>query len=113
MQAQMTNGLPHADTEKADIQRSEEGGPFLAPIEHPPGWTPLARALESDYDVVLPDARGHGRSGVPADGYRYEDLAADVVGLIGCTWPRRAGLAGPLHGRHDGCRVWQAKILGG
>jgi pimeloyl-ACP methyl ester carboxylesterase len=53
-------------------------------------WTPLARALESDYDVVLPDARGHGSSGVPADGYRYEDLAADVVDLmdaLGLTSP--------------------------
>ena len=53
-------------------------------------WTPLARALESDYDVVLPDARGHGRSGVPADGYRYDDLAGDVVGLmdaLGLTAP--------------------------
>jgi pimeloyl-ACP methyl ester carboxylesterase len=38
--------------------------------------------LESDYDVVRPDARGHGSSGVPADGYRYDDLAADVVGLM-------------------------------
>ena len=45
-------------------------------------WTPLARALENDYDVVMPDARGHGRSGCPDDGYRYEDLAADVVGLM-------------------------------
>jgi pimeloyl-ACP methyl ester carboxylesterase len=53
-------------------------------------WTPLARALESDHDVVLPDARGHGSSGLPADGYRYEDLAADVVGLmdaLGLTAP--------------------------
>jgi N-formylmaleamate deformylase len=53
-------------------------------------WTPLARALESDYDVVLPDARGHGKSGVPANGYRYENLAADVVGLmaaLGLTAP--------------------------
>jgi pimeloyl-ACP methyl ester carboxylesterase len=53
-------------------------------------WTPLARALEGDYDVVLPDARGHGSSSVPASGYRYEDLAADVVGLmdaLGLTAP--------------------------
>jgi pimeloyl-ACP methyl ester carboxylesterase len=53
-------------------------------------WTPLARALESGYDVVLPDARGHGSSGVPTDGYRYGDLAADVVGLmdaLGLTAP--------------------------
>lgn len=44
-------------------------------------WTPLARALD-DYDVVLPDARGHGRSSAPQRGYRYEELAEDVVGLL-------------------------------
>ena len=30
----------------------------------------------------MPDARGHGKSSVPDYGYRYEDLANDVVGLI-------------------------------
>lgn len=47
-----------------------------------PCWTPLARALEGDYDVVMPDARGHGMSSAPADGYLYRDLATDVTGLI-------------------------------
>jgi alkylhydroperoxidase family enzyme len=37
MQAQVTNRLPHSDTEEADIQGSEKGAPFLAPIERPPG----------------------------------------------------------------------------
>jgi N-formylmaleamate deformylase len=45
-------------------------------------WTPLARRLESDFDVVMPDARGHGGSSAPHHGYRYDDLASDVVGLI-------------------------------
>jgi pimeloyl-ACP methyl ester carboxylesterase len=45
-------------------------------------WTPLAQTLEKDYDVVMPDARGHGNSDAPAYGYRYDKLAADVVGLI-------------------------------
>ena len=45
-------------------------------------WTPLARALEKDYDVIMPDARGHGNSSAPEYGYRYDDLAADVVSLI-------------------------------
>ena len=45
-------------------------------------WTPLARALESDFDVVMPDARGHGGSSAPQHGYRYDDHASDVVGLI-------------------------------
>lgn len=45
-------------------------------------WTPLARALEENYDVVMPDARGHGKSSAPEHGYRYDDLAADVMSLI-------------------------------
>src|SRR5512142_96738 len=45
-------------------------------------WTPLARTLEAEFDVVMPDARGHGGSSAPHHGYRYDDLASDVVGLI-------------------------------
>jgi N-formylmaleamate deformylase len=45
-------------------------------------WSPLARALEDEYDLVMPDARGHGSSSTPLDGYRYEDYAGDVVGII-------------------------------
>ena len=37
MQGHVTDGLPPNETNKASIQRSEEGGPFLAPIERPPG----------------------------------------------------------------------------
>ena len=45
-------------------------------------WTALARALQSEYDIILPDARGHGQSSAPEHGYRYEDHANDIVGLI-------------------------------
>lgn len=45
-------------------------------------WAPLARALENEFDVIMPDARGHGDSSAPARGYRYDDLADDVVGLV-------------------------------
>jgi pimeloyl-ACP methyl ester carboxylesterase len=45
-------------------------------------WTPVARALEADFDVVMPDARGHGGSTAPLHGYTYEDHASDVLGLI-------------------------------
>jgi N-formylmaleamate deformylase len=54
-------------------------------------WSPLARALEGEYDVVMPDARGHGDSSTPLDGYRYKDYASDVVGLI-----HGLGLAAPV-----------------
>jgi pimeloyl-ACP methyl ester carboxylesterase len=45
-------------------------------------WTPLARALEREFDVVMPDARGHGGSSAPHHGYRYDDHASDVAGLF-------------------------------
>lgn len=54
-------------------------------------WTPVARSLERDYDVVMPDARGHGKSSAPPHGYLYPDLANDVIGLI-----EGLGLAEPV-----------------
>jgi len=45
-------------------------------------WTGLVHFLEKEYDIVMPDARGHGESSVPDYGYQYEDHANDVIGLI-------------------------------
>jgi pimeloyl-ACP methyl ester carboxylesterase len=39
----------------------------------------------------MPDARGHGNSSTPLHGYRYEDHARDVVGLI-----QGLGLSAPV-----------------
>lgn len=44
-----------------------------------------------NYDVVMPDARGHGKSSSPDHGYLYDDLAADVMSLIDVL-----GLAKPV-----------------
>lgn len=54
-------------------------------------WIPLARGLQDEYDVVMPDARGHGNSSKPPQGYRYQNHATDVVGLI-----QGLGLAAPV-----------------
>ena len=45
-------------------------------------WKGLAHALEKEYDVIMPDARGHGKSSVPDYGYQYKDHIYDVAGLI-------------------------------
>lgn len=59
-------------------------------------WTRLARALEDDYDVIMPDARGHGHSSDPSDGYSSDDRAADLAGFI-----RALGLEAPAVGGHS------------
>lgn len=46
-------------------------------------WTPITQALEADFDVIMLDARGHGRSDDPESGYGYDAHAADVAGAIG------------------------------
>jgi pimeloyl-ACP methyl ester carboxylesterase len=59
-------------------------------------WAPIARHLTADYDVVLPDARGHGKSAAPTDGYSSVERAADVADLI-----RGLGLGQPAVGGHS------------
>jgi pimeloyl-ACP methyl ester carboxylesterase len=56
----------------------------------------LARDLESDYDVILPDARGHGQSDAPASGYTSADRAADLASFIDAL-----GLQQPAVGGHS------------
>ncbi|HEU5103057.1 MAG TPA: alpha/beta hydrolase, partial [Roseiflexaceae bacterium] len=45
-------------------------------------WTPVAQALEGEYDVLMVDARGHGGSDAPATGYDAATQAADLAGVI-------------------------------
>ena len=45
-------------------------------------WTPVAQALEADYDVIMVDARGHGLSDAPETGYGPAEHAFDLYGVI-------------------------------
>ena len=45
-------------------------------------WTALARELESDYDIIMPDARGHGLSDPPSRSDPPNAQAEDLAGLI-------------------------------
>lgn len=45
-------------------------------------WTRLAKALESQFDLIMFDARGHGLSDKPESGYGAEEQARDLAGLI-------------------------------
>jgi N-formylmaleamate deformylase len=45
-------------------------------------WTPVAKALQADYDVIMVDARCHGQSEASEPGYGTFDQAADLGGVI-------------------------------
>jgi pimeloyl-ACP methyl ester carboxylesterase len=45
-------------------------------------WTRTAKALEADYDVIMPDARGHGQSAPAETRHSAEDLGHDLAALI-------------------------------
>lgn len=45
-------------------------------------WSPLARELENDFDLIMVDARGHGQSAAPAGSYGPDVQAEDLAGLI-------------------------------
>ena len=57
-------------------------------------WTPVAEALAPDYDVVMVDARGHGRSAAPEQGYGSADHANDLAGVIQALGLKRPAVLG-------------------
>ena len=57
-------------------------------------WTPVAEALEADYDVVMVDARGHGRSDAPEQGYGSAEHANDLAGVIAALGLQRPAVLG-------------------
>ena len=59
-------------------------------------WTPTARALEPDYDVIMPDARGHGLSDDTTGAANSEQRAHDLAGFV-----RALGLQKPVVGGHS------------
>ena len=58
-------------------------------------WTPTARDLESEYDVIMPDMRGHGLS-ARVQPNENVDMAADLAELI-----RALELDCPIVGGHS------------
>ena len=66
-------------------------------------WTPVARALEADYDVTMPDARGHGLSAAPEEGYGAGEQAADLAGLIEALEIERPAVGGHSMGPGRRC----------
>lgn len=45
-------------------------------------WTPVAEVLSGQYDVIMVDSRGHGKSEAPDDGYNQVIMATELTGLV-------------------------------
>src|SRR5437763_17061394 len=45
-------------------------------------WLRVAKELEQDYDIIMVDARGHGRSDGIASGFSNSLLVEDAAGVI-------------------------------
>ncbi|MGN6561540.1 MAG: alpha/beta fold hydrolase [Thermomicrobiales bacterium] len=56
-------------------------------------WLRLATDLADDYDIVMIDAVGHGRSGGPEHGFRARAVS-DVLAVIGALGLERPALVG-------------------
>lgn len=61
-------------------------------------WTRLARALAADYDVIMVDARCHGRSEAPARGNDLAAMAADLRGFTAALRLERPAILGTSMG---------------
>lgn len=59
-------------------------------------WTRVAKELESDYDVIMLDARGHGFSDEGNGDYKSETRANDVAEVV-----KALGLDKPVVGGHS------------
>jgi N-formylmaleamate deformylase len=83
----------HANGLRHHITRSGSGKPpiVLAHGFSDDGlcWASTANRLAANFDVVMVDARGHGRSDAPGQGYGPEVQAADLAGVIEALGLRR------------------------
>jgi N-formylmaleamate deformylase len=60
-----------------------------------PCWTPIAEALAPDYDLIMVDARGHGRSESPRQPFSTSvDMAADLAAVARALGLRRPAVLG-------------------
>ncbi len=57
-------------------------------------WLPQMQALQTDFRVIAPDLRGHGRSGAGDGQFTYRQMAEDILGLLDLLRIDRAALCG-------------------
>ena len=81
-----SDGYVHANGLRLHYYRTGGDKPQVV-INHGAGddglcWTRVVKELEQEYDVILPDARGHGKSASGKGDYSTRQRVADLAGLI-------------------------------
>lgn len=61
-------------------------------------WYNVVTRLESEYFVILPDCRGHGKSGNPGLTYSFREHAADMAALVRALGFEKAHIVGHSNG---------------
>lgn len=71
-------------------------------------WDLFADAIDGRLELIAPDARGHGESGRPQDGYEVVDFVADAIAILDARRVDRAVVVGHsmggLHAIHLAAR---------
>jgi pimeloyl-ACP methyl ester carboxylesterase len=68
-------------------------------------WDFFADAIAGRLHLVAPDARGHGESGKPAEGYAPEDFVADAIAVLDALAIERALVVGHSMGGTHAIRL--------
>lgn len=91
MQKIQINGIELA------YERRGKGSPLVLihgyPLDHSI-WEEVARLLENDLDLILPDLRGFGGSSTADAPYTMTDMARDIASLLDALGIEQAALAG-------------------
>jgi pimeloyl-ACP methyl ester carboxylesterase len=65
-------------------------------------WQRVVPYFQDRYRLILVDLRGHGKSDQPATGYHMDEMARDVVGMMGQLKLERAHIVGSSLGAEVG-----------
>jgi 3-oxoadipate enol-lactonase len=112
MEAVQINSIQQAYT------RIGEGTPLVLihgyPLDHTI-WYDMVSSLEDKFELILPDLRGFGLSGVAESQYTIADMASDITGLLDHFGIEKAHIAGHSMGGYVAlafARKYPQRVLG-